>query len=208
MRNLTRKNSLIAYAQDFVSYLLMEKYMENYEIRNIILYGSVVRGDFTEHSDIDIFIDVNSTDEKMKELVKGTVRDFYGSLWFQKWKRLGIKNTISCLSGRLDGWKDLERSMISNGRVLYGNYRPETKGKLASLFYVESVKPESKRVFISRKLFGYVRYGKKYAGLVQRHDGEKVGRSCFLIPMEFTQKILQFFRQNKVKATIREIALL
>lgn len=207
MRNLTRKNSLVAYAHDFVSYLLMEKYMENYEVRNIILYGSVVRGDFTKTSDIDIFIDVDA-DEKLKDLVKTTTTNFYGSLWFKKWERLGIKNTISCLSGSLNEWKDLKRSMISNGMVLYGSYRPETKGKLASLFYVESVKPESKRVFINRKLFGYTRYGKKYAGLVQRHDGEKVGRGCFLVPMEFTQKILQFFRKNKVKATVREIALL
>lgn len=198
----------MAYAQDFVSYLLMEKYMENYEVRNIILYGSVVRGDFTKNSDVDIFIDVD-TDENLKDLVKTTTTNFYGSLWFKKWERLGIRNTISCLSGRLDEWKDLERSMISNGKVLYGNYRPETKtGKLVGLFYVESVKPESKRVFINRKLFGYKRYGKKYAGLVRRHDGEKVGRGCFLVPMEFTQQILQFFRQNKVKATVREIALL
>ncbi len=46
---------LIAYAMDFCSFLLKSE-MAN-EIKKIILFGSVARGDFDSESDIDIFID-------------------------------------------------------------------------------------------------------------------------------------------------------
>lgn len=207
MRGLIRKNLLIAYAEDFASYLLSERYLENYEIRNIILYGSVARGDFKKDSDIDVFVDVD-TDERLKGYVKNTIKNFYDSLWFKKWKRLGIKNPISCLVGRIEEWKDLERSIISNSIVLYGSYKPQIKGKVMSLFSIEGVKPESKRVFTNRKLFGYKRYGKKYLGLVEIYKGEKIGRGCFLVPIESSQKILQFLRKNKINVKIREVAYL
>ncbi len=198
---------MISYAMDFVSYLLTEGYFESYNLRSIILYGSVVRGDFRKDSDIDIFIDVDS-DEKFKEKLKNTVHNFYGSAWHRNWERFAITNQINCLAGKLDEWKDLERSIISNGIVLYGSYKPEIKGKFMTLFYIEGVKPESRRVFINRKLFGYKRYGKKISGLMQELNGEKIGKGCFIVPMESSQKMLQFLRKNKVKTTIREINLI
>ncbi len=53
---MLEKNELIAYASDFVSYLL-SKFKEG-EINRVILHGSIARGDFDEESDIDLFIDV------------------------------------------------------------------------------------------------------------------------------------------------------
>lgn len=198
---------MLSYAMDFVSYLLTEGYLESYNLRNIILYGSVARGDFTKDSDIDIFIDIDA-DKKFKEKLKNTVHNFYGSVWHRNWERFAITNQINCLAGRLEEWKDLERSIISNGIVLYGSYKPEINGKVMTLFYIEGVKPESRRVFINRKLFGYKRYGKKISGLMQELNGEKIGKGCFMIPIESSQKMLQFLRKNKVKTTIREINLI
>jgi predicted nucleotidyltransferase len=204
---LTRQNMLISYAEDFVSYLLSEKYIANYEIRNIILYGSVTRGDYGEGSDIDIFMDV-SKPKGLEEKIKGTVKEFYSSSWSAKWKGLGIKNRISVLVGNLDDWKDLKRSIVSNGIVLYGRYSTAIKGKPMALFSIESIKPESKRVFVNRKLFGYKRYNKRYAGLVEKYEGEKTGKGCFTVPLEHSKKVLAFFRKQKVTVRIREIVVL
>jgi len=51
------QNEIIAYAMDFCSYLISKI---DKGINSIILYGSIVRGDFDEESDIDLFIDTPS----------------------------------------------------------------------------------------------------------------------------------------------------
>ena len=119
-----KSNSLKAFAVDFVSFLI--QHLDSLEgIRNIILFGSIARGDFDKDSDIDIFIDTK--DKKIT--TDKIVSDFYQSQKYLKyWKLLGIENTINCKVGNLDKW-ELKRSIISNGIVLYGKYKAETKNK-------------------------------------------------------------------------------
>lgn len=205
---MNRKNLLIALAEDFVSYLLTEKFAEKYEIRNIILYGSVARGDYTEKSDIDIFIDVARAGKGAEKEIKQTVEDFYNSLWFRKWKRLGVKNRIICLVGNLKEWKDLHRSIVANNILLYGTYRHKMEGKLMTMFTVENMKPETKRVFVLRKVFGYKRYGKRYDGLLDMYGGIRIGKGCFLIPMEHSKDVLDFLKKEGLNFKVREITLL
>ena len=52
-----------AYASYFVSYLLRE--LGDSNIRNVILFGSVVRGEAGKDSDVDIFI--GTLDREIKE---------------------------------------------------------------------------------------------------------------------------------------------
>jgi predicted nucleotidyltransferase len=201
---------LISYAEDFVSYLIAavnEKYIEKGEIRNIILYGSVVRGDYADKSDIDIFVDLPEPDE-LKADIGHIVKGFYDSVWFEKWKKLGIKNSISVLVGNLDDWEDLKRSIISNSIILYGSYFPKVHGKPMVLFSVGAIRPESKRVFVNRKLFGYKRYGRKYAGLVGKYNGEKTGRAGFMVPMQHSKEVLDFLKKQQVETKIREIVVI
>lgn len=184
----------------------MYSLVDGKEIRAIILYGSVARGDHAESSDIDIFIDVPKPDRSIQEKVNQTVKQFPKSLWFRKWKTLGIKNRISVLAGNLDEWEDLKRSIASNGIVLYGSYSPKIKGRPMALLSIGNIKPESNRVFINRKLFGYNRRGKRYKGLVETYGGDKVSNGCFLVPIEHSKKIIAFLRKRKATPKIREVS--
>ena len=78
---------LISYAVDFVSYLLQnikEKDLAN--IKSIILFGSVARGEAGAESDVDVFVD--SLDEKIEKNVLNLRDKFYGSSKFKKYFKI------------------------------------------------------------------------------------------------------------------------
>lgn len=204
---LARKNMLISYAADFVSYMLSSKDIEGHKIRSIILYGSVARGDFTKESDIDIFVDCENPEAIEKKIGQMAI-SFLDSIWFKKWKRLGIKNNISVITGNVEEWKDLKPSMASNGIVLYGRYSPLQKGKRAVILTFAAIRPEPKRVFINRKLFGYMRYKKRYAGILEEAGAEKLAPGCIMVPVRNVKPVLSFLRSQKVQVNIREIIAL
>ena len=203
---MINQKKLIGYAEDFISFLVSGDYLDGYTVRNIILYGSVARGDFTKGSDIDFFIDVLNPDKKLEQNTKRALEEFPSSIWFNKWKRLGIANEINCLSGRLEEWKNLQRSMVSDGIVLYGKYKLETSGDIVTMFLISRIKPEKKRVFITRKLFGYRKSGKHYSGMVERLGGEKLSSGCFIIPAQFSGKISNHLKEKRIKFRVKEFA--
>lgn len=176
---------IISYAMDFASFLMDElgqKEAEN--VRNIIFFGSAARDTATKDSDIDIFVDVAAESERMEGRVAFIADAFSRSASCRKWKLLGIKNRISCIAGRLDKWKELKPSIISDGVVLFGRYKGSAKGKSHVIFYWESVKPESKRVLLSKKLYGFSQNKTKYSGLVEKTSAIRLGSNCIIVPSE------------------------
>ncbi len=193
---------LIAYAQDFASFLMQNLNQDTGKIAQIILFGSVSRGEESKNSDIDLFIDV--TDEMIESKVIESVEKFYDSTKFKKyWSLLGIKNKISCTTGRLKEWNSLKRSLIANGIVLYGRYYGEIKTKPYYLFIVSPGKNRNKNLIVWRALYGYTqkRKGKKYvnAGLIREYRGRKLGNGVFIIPSEHLPKLRSFLIKNKFK---------
>ncbi len=73
---LLNKIDLIAYSGSFVSFVL--KPLEKFNIREIILFGSVARGEFDKKSDIDSFIDIkNEKDfERINKIVGIQLKSF------------------------------------------------------------------------------------------------------------------------------------
>lgn len=196
---------LIAYAQDFVSFLLDKLNKDSMKINQIILFGSLARGEAEKGSDVDLFID--TTDEKIEEMIKQIKEKFYESVKFKKyWKLLGIRNEINCITGKLKEWEDLRRSIIANGIVLFGKYKSDVNTKPYYLFIVFPGKNRNKNMSVWRGLYGYSqKVGKKnYAkkGLVEEYDGEKLARSVFIIPAEHTQKIQFYLKHHKFKHKI------
>ena len=91
------------------------------KINAIYLFGSVARGDSDRDSDVDIFIDVPSKDEKNTvKFSKAALKKFYMSEERKKFRLLGIENDINVKCGEMKKW-ELYNSVKSDGIVLFSS---------------------------------------------------------------------------------------
>jgi len=194
---MAKRNELIAYAIDFVSYLISKEI----EINRVILFGSISRGDFDEESDIDIFVDVLENDKKIEKKIGAITEDYYKTKKFKEWKLKGIENTLSLIVGELNSeeWKDLKRSIINTGIILYGKYKEEAeKIKQYTLFSFENIKPDKKRIAVFRKLFGFKLKNKTFPGLIDKQGVIRIGKGAILVPVESVNELKRYFHEKKV----------
>ncbi|MBS3092147.1 nucleotidyltransferase domain-containing protein [Candidatus Pacearchaeota archaeon] len=204
MEKMLKRNEIIAYALDFASYLLSK--LENGEINRIILHGSVARGDFDEESDIDLFIDIN--DIKFEKRIAKLLENYYKTNSYKEWELKGLTNEISLISGKLDSdeWKDLKRAIMNTGIMLYGKYKSDIeKVKHYTIFSFENIKPDSKRVSIFRKIFGFKIGKKKYPGMAEKINAIKLGKGDILVPIEHTLELKKFFQEKKVSVKLYDV---
>ena len=204
MEKILKRNEIIAYALDFASYLLSK--LENGEINRIILHGSVARGDFDEESDIDLFIDIN--DIKFEKRIAKLLENYYKTNSYKEWELKGLTNEISLISGKLDSdeWKDLKRAIMNTGIMLYGKYKSDIeKVKHYTIFSFENIKPDSKRVSIFRKIFGFKIGKKKYPGMAEKINAIKLGKGDILVPIEHTLELKKFFQEKKVSVKLYDV---
>lgn len=201
---MLKRNELIAYAMDFTSYLLSKT--ENSEISRVILHGSVARGDFDEESDIDLFIDVK--DKRFEKGISKILENYYKTNSYREWELKGLTNKISIISGKLDSeeWKDLKRAIMNTGIMLYGKYKSDIeKIKHYTIFSFENIKPDSKRVSIFRKLFGFKAGRQKYPGLTEKIGAIKLGKGDILVPIEHVNELKRFFQEKKVSIRLYDV---
>lgn len=190
---------LIGYAGDFVSFLLQHLGERANKIKSIILFGSIVRGEESRESDIDIFIDV--TDKNIETQVEEIKGKFYQSVKVKRfWELFDIKNEIHCTVGKLEEWGDLKKSLVMNGVLLFGKYQGTIDTEPYYLFKVNPGKERKKNVAAWRALYGYTqKVGKKEyvkQGLVQEYEGKRLARGVFMVPITHAQKISAFLRKN------------
>ena len=193
------KNKLISFALSFASFLL-----DKIEVTSIILFGSVAKNTFDKESDIDLFIE---TDKKNENKIKNMLELYKKTKEHEKFKLDGIENEISIKCGKLNEWKDLKRSIMSSGIVLYGKYqgKPEKlKHKLLFSLNVGDFE-RAKKIKVWRKIYGYKqKVGKKMyvsKGLAEK----KLGRGVFLISNENLQEIMDYLIKNKIKYSFFDI---
>ena len=198
---MAERNELIACAMDFASYLVSKEK----DIDRIILYGSVAKDNFDGDSDIDIFIDADK--KNAKKLIK--LQDNYSNTKkYREWQLKGIKNAFSIITGKLDSkeWKDLKRSMINSGIILYGKYKADgEKVSQYALFSFENIKPDKKRVSIYRTLFGFKQGSKEYKGITEKMNALRAGKGCLLVPAESANELKKFFQEKKVTVKIFDL---
>lgn len=198
---------LLSYALDFASFLIQELDKSMEQVKAIILFGSVARGEATAESDVDIFVDTG--DKNIEKKIKKIVDEFYQSRKFTDyWKLLGIRQEIKCVVGKLSEWKSLERSIISGGITLYDRYKGKYETAPYTLFIISVKRKRSGSVKIWRKLYGYTqKVGKKVyhsKGLVEESGGKRIANGIMLIPAGNSQHLINFFKKEKVQYNIIE----
>ena len=195
------ENDLTAYALDFTAYLISKIK----EIDRVILHGSVARGDFNEKSDVDLFIDAKPN---LGKKVNKVVDNYYKTKRFREWELKGIDNLISVIVGKLDSkeWKNLKRSIINTGIILYGKYKAESeKVNQYTLFSFEGIKPDKKRISVFRKLFGFKVGKKKYPGFIKEINGIKIGKGSVLVPIEHANELKKYFQSKRVTVKLYDL---
>lgn len=196
---------LIAYAQSFASFFLRASAPKDTDIKEIILFGSVSRGEAAPESDVDIFIDIfdSARVRDIEKLARQGLKEFYQSIQFEQWKLRGISNEIKIKVGVLERWP-LRRSIISDGLTLYGKYKEAPKNLRGfALFVFEPIPSLKKRNRLIRILFGRPEY--RAPGRVQSIGGKRLSPTVFYIPLAAAPEVLKLFGQLRVKHKIFEL---
>lgn len=199
-------SKLLPYALDFASFLL-QKVKKRQDIKNIILFGSVARDEADKTSDVDIFIDVVKENLIFEKEYLGVVSYFYASTKYTYyWKLFDITNEIKIHVGVLEKWKELKPSIIADGIVLYGKFMQKTKtGKHVVFFIWENITPNSRRVLFNKQLFGYKQNEKHYLGLLEKYNGERMGKGSIVVPLEHSAIIHNHFKKYKIAVKIKKV---
>ncbi|HLC74609.1 MAG TPA: nucleotidyltransferase domain-containing protein [Candidatus Nanoarchaeia archaeon] len=187
------KNKYFGYASQYVSFILHN--IDN-SIQEIILFGSAARGEATRSSDIDIFFSVQQENKTITKRVLELTKKFYATEFCRIWKNMGIDNEIKPIVGVIEDW-NLKQSIIANGITLFGKYRASIKeGSPMVIIYWEPVKNQSKRVLLSKNLYGYSYKKKQYKGLLEKDA--KLGANCIAVTLEKAQPIINIFNKMKI----------
>lgn len=192
MKNLLSKDR-IAYAIAFVSFVLPK-----IDVNEIILFGSVARGEETKESDIDIFFNTKKDETKQNAIIKLELERFYKSKLYETWSLKGITNPIKCEIGDLEEWK-LKRSIISDGIVVYGKYKVlpgTTKGFV--LFILSPIKNIAKRNRVIRRIFGRKEKSYRTEGVLAVLGGRKLSPTTFRVPLEKASEMNKLLSKEKI----------
>jgi len=201
MKNL--RSDYIAHAMSFISYV----FPKIDGIKEIILFGSVARGEADKDSDIDLFFDIE--DEKQEKRIMNVLeielKKFYKSKFAEIGEMKGIKNPISIKTGILEKWK-LKRSIISDGISLYSKYKEIPKGLEGFVYFnLDPIKNIAKRNNIIRNLFG--RKEKNYIteGILEKIQGKKLSPTSFIVKKEYANQITELLNKAKISYKLFEL---
>lgn len=204
---------LVSYTYDFASYLLGLSFLDNFSLQRIILYGSIVRGEVLESSDIDLFFDIKGSQkdiEALKNKIRKAADLFYVSDRVKKWELKGVANKFSVIVGNIEEkqWTDLRDSISTYGITLWERFQFQPSGELQRhmLFsWVSHGAAIRDRVNLCRRMYGYSIGKSHYPGLLGRINGQRIGDGIILVPAEYSNEVRKVLRDLKIKYKMREI---
>ena len=205
-----KKEDALPYVYDFVRILVGKI---NGKAKDIILFGSVARGDFDRKSDVDIFVNVSKSKIGTVQKAVDSAQNEFELYAERTWKLQGADLPIKCIVGDIDSsrWSELKREIISSGISLYGKYK-ELPDELKHyfIFSFNLSKRESKDVVAAiRKIYGYsTKKGEKtykHGGLLDNVGGEKMNPGVIMVPADSYKKVSDFFMTGKISFRVREI---
>ncbi len=178
-------------------------------MENVIFFGSSAQGRGAEDSDIDLFFDTGVSKKKadrIKSYIRKAVSDFRLSNEGLKFKIAGIANEINFFVGDLNKWKDLERSILSTGIVLYGKYSrvQSKKGLKHNILIIWEVGGQKRGAFLN-KMYGYKIGDKKYKGFIEKTAGIKIGKSTAMIPVKYKNEAFRILESYGFNYKVIEV---
>ena len=207
-----KQNELFSYVYDFISQMLENRDIFG-KIRKIILYGSIVRSDFTRDSDIDLFIDIipSANPVKINESVRKEVNKFEARAEKTLYLR-GINLPLKIIVDDInkERWKHLHDELKGYAHILYGKYEglPEQRvHKVIVNYDLKALSQKDKMSFL-RKMFGYrlVKGKKEYVqkGLISEIGGEKLNPGTLLIAKESWHSVKKILNEYSLKYNLRD----
>ncbi|MBU4140663.1 MAG: nucleotidyltransferase domain-containing protein [Candidatus Omnitrophica bacterium] len=168
------------------------------DVKAVILYGSLARGEFTSRSDIDLFI--LTTDDKTQKEVQDKVIKLESEIG------RNIQPTIRTIVELQKTDTGLLQNIFQEGKILYlkepsdipSAILLQQKPFLIYSFQISSLLQKDKARF-NRQLYEQTRKGYKYKGLLQDIGGQKLSSGCVMIPYKQKENIEKFFKKFKVK---------
>ncbi len=198
----TQTSNAVAYALDMLSFVFQNR--EAGSIRAVYLFGSAARGEMQATSDIDIFAECLTKDEKKVQrlLASGIIR-FKGSLDYKKWKLLRWTYPFAVQEGVLQ--EGLQRSIRTEGIMLYGKSTMLEGGERKVLFTIEYPSSKKGYIHIRRMLFGRDEPLFRDKGLVGKIGGRKISSHVFLIPKEEQTTVMDVLAKEGVSFSMVEV---
>jgi len=168
------------------------------DVKAVILYGSLARGEFTSRSDVDLFI-LTTEDKTQKEIYDKVIE-------LESEIGRNIQPTIRTIVELQKTDTGLLQNIFQEGKILYlrepsdipSAILLQQKPYLIYSFQISSL-PQKDKVRFNRQLYEQTRKGYKYKGLLQEIGGQKLSAGCVMIPYEQKEKIEKFFKKFKVK---------
>ncbi len=207
MRNLN-KHKLIGYAEAFLAFLLSDAELWKKEyVRQIILFGSVVREEAAPSSDIDLFVEVYDLQQTdfVKKRSACALAEFYKSHVAKEWTLRGTNNEIKILVGKLDQMSDLKRSLVSDGMVLYGKYSAKVEAEHYVLVSFIPIKEKSRRYRVDRHLFGRHEATLSTEGIIKPLGGKRLDTRVFVLPIKQAPAVIKYLKSENVKFAMHEV---
>ena len=168
------------------------------DVKAVILYGSLARGEYTSRSDIDLFI-LTIKDKTRKEVQDKVIK-------LESEIGRNIQPTVRTIAELQKTDTGLLQNIFQEGKILYLKEPSDIpsaillkqKPYLIYSFQISNLTQKDKARF-NRHLYEQTRKGYKYKGLLQEIGGQKLSAGCVIIPHIQKKKIEKFFRKFKAK---------
>ncbi|MBI2151466.1 nucleotidyltransferase domain-containing protein [Candidatus Woesearchaeota archaeon] len=196
----------VAYVQNYLSFLFLN-YSLSKSINNVYLYGSAVRSELTNKSDIDLFIDCSAeTEKEIENAAKAAFSRFYVSKDYDKWKRFKFTYPLSIHAGTLASWQ-LKTSIASEGILLYSKSTNITSLLRMVLFTITLPSDKQKYLRFIRRMYGRKEKGYKEHGLLKEVEGKKLSSNVTIVPKENQHKVEAYLLKEKIDYSFKEISM-
>ncbi|MDI6642648.1 MAG: nucleotidyltransferase domain-containing protein [Candidatus Hodarchaeaceae archaeon] len=175
-------------------------------LSGVVLFGSLVRGDFGPRSDIDVLMVFDEPDPR-RHLTEVT------KIITALKPHREIRPVLTNLK---DVGADLLQEVMREGAVLHGKLvvGPDSLAlrPYSIISYDLSAADSTTRQRVARRVYGYSsrkRVGKRlreysYPGLADRKDCFVLGKGVIALPAETAKGFVEFLKRNRVKAVRRE----